>query len=82
MFGEARAFEFERHSATIQWESNEGFADYFMDRFGPFVTARQLLGDRFEDLKAEIIKIWDRWNEADDGSLQLPQEYLLAIVRL
>jgi hypothetical protein len=82
MFEGARAFEFERHSATIRWESSPGFADYFMDRFGPFVTARQLLGDRFEDLKAEIIEIWDRWNEADDGSLRLPQEYLLAIVRL
>jgi SAM-dependent methyltransferase len=82
MFAEAREFEFERHSATIEWESNEGFADYFMDRFGPMVTARELLGDRFSDLKAEIIEIWERWNEAPDGSFRLPQEYLLSIVHI
>ena len=82
MFPGAREFEFERDTATIQWESNEGFADYFMDRFGPMVAARELLGDRFQDLKAEIIEIWDRWNEADDGSFRLPQEYLLSVIRL
>jgi SAM-dependent methyltransferase len=82
MFRGARGFEFERHSTTIEWESNAGFADYFMDRFGPMVAAQAMLGERFEDLKAEIIDIWDRWNEADDGSFRLPQEYLLSIVRM
>jgi ubiquinone/menaquinone biosynthesis C-methylase UbiE len=82
LFGDARAFDFERHSATIEWESVEGFADYFLDRFGPFVTARQMLGDRFAELKAEIVEIWHRWNEAGGGSFRLPQEYLLSIVRV
>jgi SAM-dependent methyltransferase len=82
MFGGARGFEFERHSTTIEWDSIESFADYFMDRFGPMVTAKQMLGDRFAELRAEIIEIWGRWNEADDGGLRLPQEYLLSIVRL
>jgi SAM-dependent methyltransferase len=82
MFQGAKEFEFERHTATIEWESNEGFADYFMDRFGPLVTARQLLGERFQELRAEIIEIWERWNAADDGSFRLPQEYLLSVVRL
>ena len=48
-----------------------------MDRFGPLVTARQMLGERFADLRADILEIWVRWNEADDGRLVLPQEYLL-----
>jgi SAM-dependent methyltransferase len=82
MFGSASAFEFDRHLAMIEWESIEGFADYFMDRFGPLVTARQMLGDRFAELRAEIVGIWSGWNEASDGSLRLPQEYLLSIIRL
>jgi SAM-dependent methyltransferase len=82
MFGGASGFEFERHSATIEWESIEGFAEYFIDRFGPLVTARQMLGDRFAELRSEIMAIWGRWNEAGDGTLRLPQEYLLSIVRL
>jgi SAM-dependent methyltransferase len=83
MFGSvANTFAFERHSATIEWDSVEGWADYFLDRFGPFVTARQMLGDRFTELRAEIVAAWESRNEADDGSLVLPQEYLLALVRL
>jgi hypothetical protein len=83
MFGRAaKKFEFERHSATIEWESVEGWADYFLDRFGPLVTARQMLGDRFADLRAEIVAAWEARNEAEDGRLVLPQEYLLALVRL
>ena len=83
MFGSAATdFEFERHSATIEWESIEGFADFFMDRFGPLVTARQMLGERFGELREEILVIWAGRNEADDGRLILPQEYLLSVIRL
>lgn len=78
----ATDFEFERRSATIEWDSVEGFADYFMDRFGPLVTAKQTLGDRFADLRRETIEVWAENNEADDGRLVLPQEYLVSIIRL
>ena len=81
MFPGASAFEFERHDAMIEWETADGFADYFMDWFGPMVTAKQVLGERFADLRAETIEVWRRWNQADDGSLRFPQEYLLSIVR-
>jgi hypothetical protein len=33
-------------------------------------------------LRAEILAIWARWNEADNGRLVLPQEYLLSVIRL
>jgi ubiquinone/menaquinone biosynthesis C-methylase UbiE len=83
MFGAvATDFDFERHLTTVEWESIEGFADFFMERFGPLVTARSLLGERFEELRERIMAIWAEANEADDGSLQLPQEYLLSVVRL
>jgi SAM-dependent methyltransferase len=83
MFGDAATdFEFERHVSMIEWDSTEGFADYFMDRFGPFVTARNMLGERFGEMRQEIVAVWNRANEADDGSLRLPQEYLLSVVRL
>jgi SAM-dependent methyltransferase len=80
MFSGAEAFEFERHSATIEWDSAESFMEFFMERFGPLVTARQMLGERFADLRGEIVGVWEDFNEADDGSLVLPQEYLLSIV--
>src|SRR5438128_1627531 len=83
MFGAtASAFEFERHVVTIAAESTEDFLDFFIERFGPLVTARSMLGERFSELREQILAIWERANEADDGSLRLPQEYLLSVIRL
>lgn len=81
MFANAKDFEFERHDAVIEWESPRAWADYFVERFGPLVTARQMLGDRFTELGEKIIAIFEERNEATDGSLRLPQEYLLSVIR-
>jgi SAM-dependent methyltransferase len=82
MFPDATDFEFERHSATIEWESTRAWADYFFDRFGPLVTAREMLGERFDELGEKLIAVFDERNEAGDGSLRLPQEYLLSVIRI
>jgi SAM-dependent methyltransferase len=80
--GVATGFAFERHLNWIEWESIESWADFFMNRFGPMVTARAMLGDRFAELRERVIAVWRKGNEATDGTLRLPQEYLLSIVRL
>ena len=83
LFGSvATGFEFERHVNRIQWESVEAFADFFMAHFPPMVTARAMLGERFAEMRERIVDVWRRRNEAADGRLLLPQEYLLSIVRL
>ncbi|MGH2848460.1 MAG: hypothetical protein ACRDL0_21030, partial [Thermoleophilaceae bacterium] len=82
MFPEAADFEFERHSATIEWESTSAWADYFFERFGPLVAARQMLGERFAELGEKLTAIFEKRNEATDGSLRLPQGYLLSVIRL
>ena len=81
MFGAAASdFEFERHSATIEWESTDGFAKFFFDRFGPLVTAKQMLGERFGELGETILAVFKERNEATNGRLRLPQEYLLSVI--
>jgi hypothetical protein len=80
MWPSATGFEFERRDTTLEWDSVEGFADYFVDRFGPLVTARQMLGDGFLDLRRDIVTIWDQRNAADDGTFRLAQEYLVSVV--
>lgn len=82
MFSTARSFEFERHTADIESESLEGFLDVFMEKFGPMVTARQLLGERFESLRRDVAASWAEWNAGSDGRFVLPQEYLLSVIRL
>jgi hypothetical protein len=80
--GVATGFEFERHVNWIEWESVEAFAAFLMVHFPPMVTAKAMLGDRFSEMRERIIEGWRRRNEATDGRLLLPQEYLLSIVRL
>ena len=83
LFGEvATGFEFERHLNWQEAESVEAHADFFIDHFPTMVTARALLGDRFVELREQIVTVWRDANEADDGSLRFPQEYLLSIVRM
>lgn len=78
----ATGFDFERHVNWQEADSVEGFADLFMDRFPVMVTARQMLGERFAQLRADTIAVWERWNESKDGRFRLPQEYLLSVVRV
>jgi ubiquinone/menaquinone biosynthesis C-methylase UbiE len=83
LFGHAaKAFKFERHVNRIEWESVDAFAEYFMNRFPPMVTAAAMLGDRFGELREQVVAVWREANEATDCSLRLPQEYLVSIVRL
>jgi SAM-dependent methyltransferase len=77
----ATGIELGRHLNWIEDDSVESFADLFMDRFPPMGTARALLGERFGELRERIVAIWQEANEAHDGSLRLPQEYLLSVVR-
>ncbi|HUQ91525.1 MAG TPA: hypothetical protein VM120_07575 [Bryobacteraceae bacterium] len=83
MFAEvATSYEFERQVNWIDWESLEGWADFFMGRFPPMVTARAMLGDRFGELRASIVEIWKNANQGNGGRLRMPQEYLLSVIRL
>jgi SAM-dependent methyltransferase len=82
LFGVASEFAFERHVNWIEWESLDSWADFFMSRFGPMVTARAMLGDRFAELRERVMDIWRDANEARDGTLRIPQEYLVSVIRL
>jgi ubiquinone/menaquinone biosynthesis C-methylase UbiE len=78
----ASGFAFERRTNWIEWESLEAFAEFFMARFGPMVTARAMLGERFTELRERVVEIWRRKNAAAGGGFRLPQEYLLSTIRM
>jgi ubiquinone/menaquinone biosynthesis C-methylase UbiE len=82
MFASATGFEFERHVNWQEDDSIESFADLFMERFPVMVTAQKMLGERFAELRADTIAVWERFNEPKDGRFRLPQEYLVSVVRL
>ena len=78
----ATGFELERHVNWQEDDSIESFADLFMERFPVMVTARQMLGERFAQLRADTIAVWERFNEGEDGRFRMPQEYLISVIRL
>lgn len=83
MFGGAATdIVVERHVNWVEDESVDAFADLFMSTFPLLVVARQMLGERFEELREKVVDVWRERNEADDGSFRLAQEYLVSVVRL
>jgi SAM-dependent methyltransferase len=80
--GKATAFEFEHQVNRIQWDSLDGFADFFMARFPLMVMAQAMLGERFGEFRARIVDVWQKANQSKDGRLLVPQQYLLSLVRM
>lgn len=39
-----------------------------------------MLGDRFGELRDQIVAIWTSANAATDGGFRLPQEYLVSVI--
>ncbi|HVL96452.1 MAG TPA: hypothetical protein VM266_11385, partial [Solirubrobacteraceae bacterium] len=67
---------------TVEADSLEEWTDLFMAKFPPMVRARELLGERFGELRAAVVGVWERADEGRNGRFRLPQEYLLAVVSL
>jgi ubiquinone/menaquinone biosynthesis C-methylase UbiE len=80
--GSVSELEFERRSVTIREESAEAWTAFLEDAAGPFVAARASLGERYPELRRELVEVFEAANEADDGTLRFEQEYLLTIARL
>jgi ubiquinone/menaquinone biosynthesis C-methylase UbiE len=73
--------QFERHE--IEWtdESVESYARFMLESFGPLLNARELLGERADELDEGFRAFLASENLADDGTLRFKGEYLLAVVR-
>jgi SAM-dependent methyltransferase len=73
--------EFERHEIVWTDESVESYAQFMLESFGPLLNARELLGERQDELDRAYRDFLERENEADDGTLRFRGQYLLAVVR-
>ena len=72
--------EFERHE--IEWtdESVESYARFMLESSGPLLNARELLGERENELDERFRAFLAEENLNDDGTLRFKGEYLLAVV--
>lgn len=81
LLGDSCELDFARRSVRFAHSSLDEYADWFCSSFGPLVSARSVLGDRFAKLKATLLEIWREENLADDGGFAIEPTYLRVLAR-
>ncbi|HST56722.1 MAG TPA: class I SAM-dependent methyltransferase [Solirubrobacteraceae bacterium] len=76
--------EFERRNATFEYPSIEGWLEYGEQKLGPAMLAKRALEPqgRYEELRDQLLALYEGFNEATDGTLRFQGEYLLTVARL
>jgi SAM-dependent methyltransferase len=72
----------ERHTLPVAWESPDGWVDHCEVNLGPTVLAKAALEPqgKWEAARGDLVALYERYNEAADGSLNAPAEYLVTVV--
>jgi len=73
---------FSRDIVYVEFPSASEQIAFMSENFGPMVMAKAALGDRWPELQNDLLAMVDDWNEATDGSVRFPQEYLVTLARL
>jgi hypothetical protein len=59
----------------------EGFTPPVLWGVEEWVLAKAALQERWPAARADMVELYERFNESDDGSLRAEPEYLLTLVR-
>jgi SAM-dependent methyltransferase len=70
-----------RDVVTLRYDSAEAWLELYEQSFGPIVTAKATLGDRWPEARAEVIELATATSLADDGTMAHEYEYLQTIGR-
>ena len=73
---------FERLVNVFVHSSIDEYTEHFTNNFGPMVTARAVLGDKWPAARAELDEFFAAENQATDGGLHYEAEYLQTIARV
>lgn len=73
---------FERQTIPVVWESVEGWVDHCEVNLGPTVLAKAALEPqgKWDAARADLVALYERHNQATDGSLDAPAEYLVSVI--
>jgi SAM-dependent methyltransferase len=74
---------FELRSVEFEGESVEAWVHKDETILGPSVMAKAALEEqgRYDELRRDVIGIYEGFNEASDGSFRAPAEYLVTVAR-
>lgn len=83
LFAGAAGIECERRSYPIVGASAEAWVEYLSTVLGPLVQSRRALEaqGRWPAARDDLVALYGAHNEATDGTLHAPAEYLLTVVR-
>jgi SAM-dependent methyltransferase len=70
-----------RERLTLRYDSPEAWLGLYEQSFGPIVTAKATLGDRWPEARAEVIQLATATSLAEDGTMAHEYEYLQTIGR-
>lgn len=82
LFGNAIAeIRFERRHYVFRDRSPSAFVDYWRQYYGPILKSFEAVGDAGEGaLRADLLELIGRFNQAKDGTMVVPSEYLEAVI--
>jgi SAM-dependent methyltransferase len=73
--------EFHREMLVFETADLEAFQAEFEENFGPMVTARTVLGERYSAVHDDLTELYARHNTATGGGARIEAEYLVAVGR-
>ena len=76
--------EFERRAVTFTSESPQAWQTEEEQKLGPAVMAKAALEPqgRWEDLRRDMLAMYEEFNQASDGSFRVESEYLVTVAEL
>ena len=73
-------WEFSRETVDFVNDSPAAFVDFMAAEYGPLVKAREATGERWADLRSDLIALSEAMN-TDEDAFCVPSEYLVAVGR-
>ena len=73
--------EFDRETVTFQKPGVDQLVTFYEEKFGPMVMAKAALGERWPELRSDLVSLFESANEAGDGSVRVAAEYLVTVGR-
>jgi SAM-dependent methyltransferase len=75
---------FELHTITFEGDSVEAWVERDERLLGPSVMAKAALEQqgRYDELRRDVVDLYEEFNEAEDGSFKAPAEYLVTVAQL
>lgn len=74
--------EFDHETVDFTHDGSiDDFVGFYEDKFGPVVMAKAALGDDWPACRADLAAAMSEYNEADDGTVRIPSDYLVTVGR-